>query len=178
VVTAILVVGFAHLTALAAQFTVPLPFTPVPITGQTFAVLLAGAVLGSRVGAASQALYLALGIVGLPYFADGGSGWNVVTGATGGYLIGFIVAAYVVGLFAENKKDRNVMTAISTFFVGNVVIYAIGVPWLAAMANINAAKAVELGMAPFVIGDIIKIALAAGLLPAAWQLVNAMRKGS
>lgn len=106
VVTAALVVGFALLTALSAQIVIPLPFTPVPITGQTFAVLLSGAALGAGAGAASQGLYVLLGAVGLPFYAGGASGWTVVTGATGGYLVGFIVAAWVVGVLAEMQIGR------------------------------------------------------------------------
>ncbi len=171
-VTAGLVVGFALLTAAAAQFVIPLPFTPVPITGQTFSVLLAGAVLGSRAGAASMGLYLVLGAVGLPFYADGGSGWTVVTGATGGYLVGFILAAYLSGLLAERRQDRSPWSAVPAFLAGSAAIYLIGVPWLAAVAELNTARALELGLAPFVIGDLAK-ALAAGLLlPLAWRLAR------
>lgn len=173
VMTASLVVGFALLTALAAQIVVPLPFTPVPITGQTFAVLLAGASLGATAGAASQGLYLALGAVGLPFYAGGASGWTVVQGATGGYLLGFIVAAWVIGTLAERRQDRNVMTAIPAFLFGSLLIHVVGVPWLAANLDVGWPEAAALGSVPFIPGDLAKIALAGLLLPAAWKLVDA-----
>lgn len=176
VVTATLVVGFALLTALAAQIEIPLGFTPVPITGQTFAVLLAGAALGSGPGAASQLLYVALGAVGLPFYAGGGSGWTVATGATGGYLVGFIVAAWVVGLLAERGQDRTVATAVPAFITGSVVIYLFGVPWLANVLGVGWVEAAGLGATPFILGDLIKIALAGALLPAAWKFVGALER--
>ena len=171
-----LVVGFALLTALAAQAVIPLPFTPVPITGQTFAVLLAGASLGGTLGAASMALYVLLGAVGLPFFAEGSSGWEVVRGATGGYLIGFIVAAWLVGKLAERRQDRTVPTAIPLFLLGSVVIYLIGVPWLAAGLAVTGTEAMELGLVPFIVGDLLKVAIAGLLLPGTWALVTRLRR--
>ncbi len=171
-----LVVGFALLTALAAQVVIPLPFTPVPITGQTFTVLLAGAALGGTLGAASMALYLLLGAVGLPFFAEGSSGWEVVRGATGGYLIGFIVAAWQVGKLAERRQDRTVPTAIPLFLLGSVVIYLIGVPWLAAGLGVTGTEAMELGLVPFIVGDLLKVAIAGLLLPGTWALVTRLRR--
>ncbi len=171
-----LVVGFALLTALAAQVVIPLPFTPVPITGQTFTVLLAGAALGGTLGAASMAFYLLLGAVGLPFFAEGSSGWEVVRGATGGYLIGFIVAAWLVGKLAERRQDRTVPTAIPLFLLGSVVIYLIGVPWLAASLDVTGTEAMELGLVPFIVGDLLKVAIAGLLLPGTWALVTRLRR--
>ncbi len=171
-VTTALVVGFALLTALAAQIVIPLPFTPVPITGQTFAVLLAGASLGATAGAASQGLYLLLGAVGLPFYAGGTSGWTVVQGATGGYLVGFIVAAWIVGALAERRQDRVVITAIPAFLLGSVLIHVLGVPWLAASLDVPWTEAAALGSVPFIPGDLLKIVLAGLLLPAAWKLVD------
>ena len=173
-VTIALVVGFTLFTALAAQFKINLPSTPVPITGQTFAVLLAGGVLGSQAGAASQALYWLGGLV-FPFYAEypeGMSRWEVATGATGGYLIGFIVAAFVVGLLAERGQDRTVASAIPAFLLGTVIIYLFGVPWLAAELDVSWQRAVELGAVPFIIGDLIKVGLAGVLLPGAWQLTR------
>ncbi|NQV08161.1 biotin transporter BioY [bacterium] len=170
--TSALIVGFALLTAAAAQIQIPLWFTPVPITGQTFAVLLAGAALGWRAGAASQALYLGLGAIGLPFFAGGEGGWSVVTGATGGYLIGFVLAAALVGTLAERRHDRSVLTAIPTFLAGSALIYLAGVTVLAARLDVGAIEAMELGMVPFIMGDLIKIGLAGLALPAAWRLVG------
>lgn len=171
VLTVTFVVAFALLTALAAQVRITLPFTPVPITGQTFAVLLAGGVLGSRAGAASQALYWLGGLV-FPFYAGAESGWTVATGATGGYLAGFIVAAWVVGYLAERGQDRTVAAAIPAFLAGTVIIYLFGVPWLAHSVGVSWQEAVELGAVPFIIGDLAKVALAGLLLPGAWQLTG------
>jgi biotin transport system substrate-specific component len=171
-----LVVGFTLLTALAAQLVIPLPFTPVPITGQTFAVLLAGAALGGTLGAVSMALYVLLGAVGLPFFAEGSSGWEVVRGATGGYLVGFVVAAWLVGKLAERRQDRTVATAIPLFLLGSVVIYLCGVPWLAASMGVSGTEAMELGLVPFIVGDLLKVAVAGLLLPATWALVTRLRR--
>ena len=171
VVTVALVVTFTLLTALAAQIRINLPFTPVPITGQTFAVLFAGGVLGSRAGAASQGLYWLGGLV-FPFYAGGESGWTVATGATGGYLAGFIVAAWVVGTLAERGQDRTVASAIPAFLAGTVIIYLFGVPWLAAELDVSWQRAVELGAVPFIIGDLVKVALAGLLLPGAWHLTR------
>jgi biotin transport system substrate-specific component len=170
--TSALVVGFALFTALMAQIEIPLWFTPVPITGQTFAVLLAGAALGSTFGATSQLLYVGLGAVGLPFYAGGDGGWEVVTGATGGYLVGFVVAAYLVGLLAERRQDRTVLTAIPAFLAGSAIIYLFGVVWLAGELGVSTTEAMELGMTPFVIGDLVKIVLAGMLLPTAWRLTE------
>lgn len=169
---AIAVFGFALLTGLTALWEIPLPFTPVPITGQTFAILLAGATLGLRAGAASQLLYLAMGIVGVPFFAGGSSGWEVVTGPTVGYLVGFIAAAAVVGRLAERRQDRKVVSAIPAFLAGSAVIYLFGMAGLMAVARMTAVDAFTLGVVPFLIGDGIK-AVAAGLaLPATWKLLG------
>lgn len=169
---AIAVFGFALLTGLAALWEIPLPFTPVPITGQTFAILLAGATLGLRAGAASQLLYLAMGIVGVPFFAGGSSGWEVVTGPTVGYLVGFVAAAAVVGRLAERRQDRKVVSAIPAFLAGSAVIYLFGMAGLMAVARMTAVDAFTLGVVPFLIGDGIK-AVAAGLaLPATWKLLG------
>jgi biotin transport system substrate-specific component len=172
--TIALMIGFALLTALAAQIRFPVPGSPVPITGQTFAVLLAGAALGSRAGAGSQAIYWVMGAIGLPFYTGGQGGWEIATGATGGYLIGFIVAAWVVGELAERGQDRTVASAIPAFLAGNAVIYLIGVPWLmASVESIDTmAAALAAGFTPFVIGDLIKVVLAGLLLPAAWKMVK------
>ena len=176
VVTAVLVFGFALLTALAAQIEIPLGFTPVPVTGQTFAVLLAGAVLGSGAGAASQVLYVAMGAGGLPFYAGGESGWTYATGSTAGYLVGFVVAAWLVGFLAERGQDRTVTAAVPAFLTGSLVIYLFGVPWLANVLNTGWVEAAGLGATPFILGDLVKIALAGSLLPAAWKLVGALKR--
>lgn len=177
IATAGLVVGFALLTAAAAQVTFPLWFTPVPITGQTFVVLLAGATLGVRAGAASQGLYVMLGAIGLPFYAGGEGGWSAATGATGGYLVGFVMAAALVGALAERGHDRNPLTAIPAFLAGTAVIYLVGVAWLARVLQVGATEAMELGMVPFVLGDLVKVALTGLALPAVWRMVGEIPKG-
>ena len=171
-ITVALVVGFALLTAAAAQLEVHLGFTPVPLTGQTLVVLLSGAALGSRAGAASQLLYVFLGAAGLPFYAGGSGGWEVVSGATGGYLFGFVVAAWAVGKLAESRQDRRIGTALGAFLTGNLIIYAFGIAGLMAATNMSLEAAVANGMAPFIVGDTIKVLLAAGLLPTAWKLAG------
>lgn len=168
--TVVLVTGFALLSALAAQITVPLPWTPVPLTGTTFAVLLAGATLGWRSGAASQVLYVALGAAGLPFYQGGESGWTYATGATGGYLVGFVVAAALVGFLAERGQDRNIATSIPAMLAGTAVIYLFGVLWLGHVLQVDALTALTKGLAPFVIGDTLKLVAAGALLPLAWRL--------
>lgn len=175
VATGVLVVSFALLTAVAAQVRVPLPFTPVPISGQTFAVLLAGAALGRYAGAASQGLYIVLGLF-LPFYAGGASGWSHATGATGGFLVGFVVSAWIVGYLAEQRQDRRLASALPAFLTGTVVVYMCGVPWLANVLDVSVTRAVELGVAPFVLGDLIKVGLAGALLPATWRLVGSARR--
>ena len=169
---AALVLGAALLTAACAQISIPLPGDPVPVTGQTFAVLLTGAALGANRGAAGQLLYVAMGLVGLPFYADGAHGADVVFGATGGYLVAFPLAAWVTGRLAEARFDRTPLKALPAFTIGSLIVFAIGVPWLAVSADISLAKAIELGFVPFIPGGIVKAALAAGLLPTAWKLVR------
>jgi len=146
----------------------------VPITGQTFAVLLSGAALGATWGGASQLLYVMLGAVGLPFFAGGNGGWTYATGSTLGYLIGFIVAAYVVGLMAERQQDRSVLSAVPAFLTGNLIIYGFGVPWLYySIESISTGEAaLAAGFTPFIAGDLVKIVLAGLLLPASWKLAD------
>jgi biotin transport system substrate-specific component len=177
-VTIVLMFGFALLTAAAAQIAVPLPFTPVPITGQTFAVLLAGAALGSWAGAGSQLIYIMLGAAGLPFYAEARGGWGVFTGATFGYLVGFVVAAWIVGAMAQRKQDRNVWSAVPAFLTGNAVILLCGVSWLyIGYAPITTWEgALVNGFLPFVVGDLLKIAVAGLLLPAAWKLTSAAKR--
>lgn len=167
----ILIVLGALLVAVLAQVKIALPFTPVPLTGQTFAVLLVGAVLGSKRGAASMALYMALGAFGLPVFAGGASGIAYLSGATLGYLIGFVVAAYVTGLLAERGLERSVRTSLIPFLVGTLIIYLCGVAWLAILlGSLN--KAIAAGLLPFLLGDAIKLVAASLALPIAWRFVG------
>ncbi|MGI8575406.1 MAG: biotin transporter BioY [Egibacteraceae bacterium] len=169
---ALLVVGVALLTAAAAQFEVHLGFTPVPISGQTFAVLLGAAALGPVRGSLAQVLYNLLAIAGLPFYSGGASGWEYFAGATGGYLVGFVLAGAVVGALARRGLDRRPATTTVAFIVGSLIIYACGVPWLAAVTGMNAGAALANGALPFLLGDALKALLAAGLLPAAWRFVG------
>ncbi len=170
---AVLVVGFACLTAAFAQ--ISFWVGPVPITGQTFAVLLAGALLGSRRGALSQLSYLAIGTTGIPYwFALGGPpGISRLIGPTGGYLMGFVVAAFVVGLLAERGWDRHVWTAALTMVAGNVAIYVFGLCWLARF--VPKGTLLQTGLYPFIVGDAIKVVAAALALPSGWLLLRRFR---
>ncbi len=167
-----LVVAFSLLIALTAQIEVPA--WPVPFTLQTLGVLLTGAVLGSRRGALSIMLYLVEGAAGLPVFAGGAGGAPYLWGPTGGYLVGFVAAAWLVGALAERGWDRRLPLAALAMVLGNVVIYAFGVAWLAVVLG-SLQKAIAGGMVPFLVGDLAKIALAAGVLPGAWKLVRRTR---
>lgn len=167
-----LVVGGAGLTALLAQVVVPVPGSPVPITGQTLAVVLVAAGLGPVRATSAMALYLLAGLVGLPFYSDASSGYEVVAGATGGYLLGFLPAALLIGLAARRGLDRNVLAALPLFLAGQAVVFAVGVPWLAVSAGLSAEQAVAAGLTPFLLGGAVKAAVAALLLPAAWRLLR------
>ncbi|HJY46841.1 MAG TPA: biotin transporter BioY [Propionibacteriaceae bacterium] len=167
-----LVIGGAVFVGLTAQVAIPLPFTPVPLTLQTFSVLLVGAALGSVRGAASMALYLLAGVAGVPWFANQQSGWAF---ASFGYIVGFVAAAWLVGRLAERGADRRVVPTIGMMALGNVVIYVFGVAGLMLLADLPLSTALAKGVLPFLIGDVIKILLAAGLLPGTWKLINSRR---
>jgi len=171
-----LITGFALFTAALAQVRIPLGFTPVPVTGQTLAVLLAGASLGAWRGAGSQLLYWLLGMVGLPFYSNGTGGWSVATGPTMGYLVGFIVAAAVVGRLAEYRHDRRVLTSIAAMTMGSMIIYAFGAAWLAINLGIPLAtgeqNAIALGVTPFLVGDVIKMCLAGLATASTWRFIN------
>ena len=172
----LLVVGFALLTAAAAQIEIQLGFTPVPLTGQTCAVLLSGAVLGMRRGALSQLVYWMAGLTGLPFYSGGAGGWKSGTGATLGYLVGFIVAAGAIGYLAEKKQDRNFATSLPAMLLGSTLIYTCGAAWLTTYLNIGFAtgetNAISLGVAPFLVGDVIKALLAAACTTGVWAAIN------
>lgn len=172
---ALLIVGGALFLALCAQISFQLPFTPVPITLQTFGVLLLGASYGAWRGAATTTLYLLMGVVGLPVFADQSHGLDVVLGATGGYLIGFVVASAFVGWLAQRQWDRRFSSATAAILTGTVIIYAIGLPWLMIDQNLSWATTLEFGLYPFVPGDLLKLYLVAALLPGAWRLMKHLR---
>ena len=169
---AIVVICGSLILCLSAQVKVYLPISPVPITGQTFAVLMLAALLGSRRGVLAIIAYLVEGASGLPVFA-GGIGPAALIGPTGGYLFGFIAVAYVVGRLAEMGWDRRVSTTILAMLAGEIVLYTFGVCWLAIMTNIR--TALVIGLYPFIVGDILKIALAAAVLPAGWKLLNYLK---
>jgi biotin transport system substrate-specific component len=169
---AVLVVSYAALVGLLAQVVIPLPFTPVPITGQTFGVLLGGMALGWRRALAGMTVYLALGLVGLPWFADGNGGFVMLRAPSFGYLIGFIVAAAVLGRLAELRFDRNPLLTLGAMVAGNAIIYLFGVSWLMVAIHVDLGTGIALGLTPFLLGDAIKALLAAGLLPAAWKAVG------
>jgi biotin transport system substrate-specific component len=167
---AVLVLAGAGLTGLAAQVSIPIePLSPVPVSLQTFAVLLVGAALGPWRGLVSMALYLVAGLVGVPWFAGGTHGAG---GASFGYVIGFVVAAGLVGELARRRGDRTPLRTAGTMVVGNLAVYAFGVAWLVAVAGLGPVKALVVGVLPFLVGDAIKIALAAGVLPGTWALVR------
>ncbi|MCI0383244.1 biotin transporter BioY [Streptomyces sp. CNQ085] len=166
---AALVLGGAALTGVAAQLAVPVPGSPVPVTGQTFAALLLGAGLGPRRALASMGLYAAAGVAGMPWFAEGGSGAAM---PSFGYVIGMLLAAVAVGALARRGGDRGALRTAGTMAVGTAIIYAVGVPYLALATGMSAGQAVAAGLVPFLIGDALKAALAMGALPAAWKLVG------
>jgi biotin transport system substrate-specific component len=174
-VDALLVVAGATLVALSAQVSIPLPFTPVPITGQTFAVVLVGSSLGAVLGFSSLLLYWLVGIAGAPVYAEQSHGWDTFMGPTGGYLIGFMLAALVTGFLAEKRWDRRFRSSLSAMLMGNVLIYLCGLPWLAAEINTNLEETLEAGLYPFVVGDVLKLYLAGALLPLAWSAVRRLR---
>jgi biotin transport system substrate-specific component len=168
---AVLVVGGAALTALMAQIAIDVPPSPVPITGQTLAVGLVGATLGARRGATSMALYAFLGLF-LPVFSEGSSGWHVIWGATGGYILGFIVAAYAIGWMAEHGADRKVLTAFASFIVGQLIIFAFGLTGLKISVEESWGWTIHNGFSIFIVGGLVKAAIGAAVLPSAWSLVR------
>ncbi|MGW2544055.1 biotin transporter BioY [Kitasatospora sp. NPDC001574] len=164
-----LVAGGAALTGLAAQLSVNVAGSPVPVTGQTFAALLVGTTLGARRGIASLALYLLAGMAGLPWFAQTASGWSI---PSLGYPIGFVLAAGLVGALARRGADRSPLRTAAAMVLGSLAIYAVGVPYLAFALDVSLGRAAELGLYPYLVGDALKAALAAGALPLAWKLLG------
>lgn len=164
-----LVVGGAALTGVAAQLAVPVPGSPVPVTGQTFAALLVGASLGTGRAFLSLLLYTLAGMAGMPWFADGASGYGA---PSFGYVIGMMLAATAVGALARRGWDRTAPRTVAAMTVGMLLTYGVGVPYLALAANMTAAEAVDAGLVPFLVGDALKLALAMGALPAAWRIVG------
>jgi biotin transport system substrate-specific component len=171
---AIVVVGGSLLVAISAQIRFYLPFSPVPITGQTFGVLILGALLGSHRGSLAMLAYLVEGALGLPVFAAG-IGLPVIFGPTGGYLVGFVAAAYLVGRLAERGWDRRVATTVAAMIAGDAVLLVSGFVWLAILTNIK--TALIAGLLSFIPGDILKVALAATVLPMGWKLLGWLKPG-
>jgi biotin transport system substrate-specific component len=174
-VDVVLALGGAALIALAAQISISLPFTPVPITGQTFAVAGTAAALGLRTGAASSFLYVLAGLVGLPVYADASSGWHVLSSATGGYLVGFILCALLVGWCGDRGWTSSFSSTVGAMLLGNTVIYICGLLWLRHSLHTPLDKTLEYGLYPFVIGDLLKIYAAAALLPPVHRWVRRLR---
>ncbi|HEY7721198.1 MAG TPA: biotin transporter BioY [Pedococcus sp.] len=166
---AVLVLGGAAFVGLLAQLSIPLSFTPVPLSLGTFAVLLTGAALGPVRGALSIGIYLLAGMAGMPWFAGQTSGWGF---PSFGYIIGFVLAGALVGWLASRGGDRTPLRTVRTMVLGNLVIYAVGVPYLMGATGMDLATGIEKGVVPFLVGDAIKIVIAAGLLPGAWKIVE------
>ena len=166
---ATLVVGGAAFTGVLSQVLVPLPFTPVPLSLGTFAVLLTGAALGPLRGALAMVLYLAAGMAGVPWFAGQTSGWHE---ASFGYVLGYVLAAGILGLLAQRRADRKPVSMLGAAVVATAAVYVGGVPWLMVTLGVGLGEALLLGVVPFLLGDVLKAAAAAGLLPAAWRLLG------
>lgn len=156
--------------AISSQIMIQLPFSPIPVTAQTLAVLLTGFVLGKRMGAASIAAYLAQGAAGLPFFAGGKSGLAVLFGPTGGYLFGFLAAVYIVGMLIELRFKRSFLQAIIVLIIGNTIIYAFGLVWLARF--VGESQVLQLGLYPFIVGDVLKILLGIVLVGGSSALIS------
>jgi biotin transport system substrate-specific component len=168
---ALLVLAGTALMVLLTQIEIPVPPSPVPITGQTLGVVVCGAALGANRGGLAMLAYIALGFF-LPVYSDGGTGIGHIWGATGGYLVGFVLAAYVVGRLAELGADRRVLAAFAAFVAGQLVVFGIGVPWLKVSADMAWGTAIHDGFAIFIVGGLIKAAVAALLVPVTWRAVR------
>jgi biotin transport system substrate-specific component len=168
----LLVFAGALLIFLTARVSIIIPGNPVPYSLQNIGILVAGGALGLRRGGLAALLYVALGAIGLPFFAEGRGGLSVMWGATGGYLAGFIVAAALVGRLAELGWDRRIGGAIGATLIGTIVIYIVGVPWLAVTTGLSLREAIATGLTPFILPDVAKLLLAAAVFPAAWWVVG------
>jgi len=170
-----LVIVFSLFIAAAAQFAIHIG--PIPITGQTFAVLLTGALLGSRLGAAAVIAYLIEGAVGLPFFAGGGAGLVRFFGPTGGYLVAFPAAAFITGAFSEHGWDKRYPPAVAAMAIGSVIVLLGGFAWYSILTNTPPLAAFKIAVMPYLVGDVIKIALAAAVLPTGWALLKRKASG-
>lgn len=170
--SAVLVAGLVGLTAISAQVSLPLPFTPVPLTLQTFAVLAGAAALGAERAVVAQITYIMLALAGAPILAGGASGATKVMGATGGYLLGFVIASYLVGKIAERGATVKIRSTVLAYVVGTIIIYTFGALWLAQFTGQGLSWAIANGVVPFLIGDAIKAVAAGAVLPVAWKLTS------
>ena len=171
----LLVAGGAVFIALVAQVAFYLPFTPVPVTGLTFGVLVTGAAMGSVRGLLATLLYVLLGVAGAPVYADGSYGVDVLLGVTGGYLVGSVLAAGLTGYLAEKAWDRKVISAVPAMLLGELIIFVVGVGWLMVVLGVGIGEGLKLGFVPFIIGEVVKLVAAGLLLPGAWKLVDRIK---
>ena len=173
---AVLVVSGVLGLAALAQIAIPVPGSPVPVTGQTLGVLILGTAYGSTLGTTTFALYILAGIAGAPVFADGGHGLDRIVGATGGYLIGMLVATFVLGQLARFRLDQKFLTALPSMLIGTITTFSFGLIWLHQYTGESWSWTFEKGLTPFIVGEVLKIAIAGTALPAIWRVVN--RKNS
>jgi len=162
--------------AVLAQIAVPVPGSPVPVTGQTLGVLILGTAYGSTLGVTTFAMYILVGIAGAPVFANSGHGLDRIAGATGGYLIGMLVATFILGQFARFRLDQNFLTALPSMLIGTITTFSFGLVWLHQYTGESWNWTIEKGLTPFIVGEVLKIAIAGTSLPAVWRVVN--RKNS
>jgi len=162
--------------AVLAQIAVPVPGSPVPVTGQTLGVLILGTAYGSTLGVTTFAMYILVGIAGAPVFANSGHGWDRIAGATGGYLIGMLVATFILGQLARFRLDQNFLTALPSMLIGTITTFSFGLVWLQQYTGESWNWTIEKGLTPFIVGEVLKIAIAGTSLPAVWRVVN--RKNS
>jgi len=173
---AVLVVSGVLGLAVLAQIAIPVPGSPVPVTGQTLGVLILGTAYGSTLGFTTFALYILVGIAGAPVFADGGYGLDRIVGATGGYLVGMLVATFVLGQLARFRLDQKFLTALPSMLIGTLTTFSFGLIWLHQYTGQSWSWTFEKGLTPFIVGEVLKIAIAGTSLPAIWRVVN--RKNS
>jgi biotin transport system substrate-specific component len=173
---AVLVVSGVLGLAVLAQIAIPVPGSPVPVTGQTLGVLILGTAYGSTLGVTTFALYILAGIAGAPVFANSGHGLDRIVGATGGYLIGMLVATFVLGQLARFRLDQKFLTALPSMLIGTITTFSFGLVWLQQYTGQSWSWTINAGLTPFIVGEALKIAIAGTSLPAIWRVVN--RKNS
>ncbi len=167
-----LILGGVAFLSLMAQISLPIPGSPVPVTGQTLATLLLGSAYGAELGFTTFATYLLLGAIGLPIFAGGSSGFIRISGATGGYLVGMLLASALTGALAGRKWDQKVLTVIPTMLLGNILVFSAGLYWLHHVTGQNWSWTVSKGLTPFLLGEFLKIAIASTTMPALWRFIS------